>query len=377
MNSTSSPFISVVVCVFNEEELLQKCLEGLSKQSYASDCFEVLIIDDESTDQSFNIAANFIKNLHDDLPYIKCISIHHGGLSVARNVGIQQSKGDIIAFIDGDAIPDADWLKEIAYAILAGADYVGGRIDLLNTYSWVARFLQQTRHRQFFGPKIYNDQCIGCNMAFRSHLFKEIGGFNENFISRGDESTLQLKIRGRFKYGSAEKAVVLHERPSKIRDVIKITWKSSTLLPLSEKAGGKRMKWNVKMLIIEQFFMTFFPLFLCIFWINPALFTVPLLITAFANVRRLFIRPLNFAILRELIKEYGIFVGLISHVVYGYISNLLEFFGRIAGVFKYHSSVVIPPATSSVSTVKTIDNAISETIHPVYSGNTIQSTTEV
>ena len=56
------------------------------------------------------------------------------------NSGGILSEGDIIAFTDGDAVADPSWLVELVKPFLEGADYVGGRINLLNTESWVARF---------------------------------------------------------------------------------------------------------------------------------------------------------------------------------------------------------------------------------------------
>ncbi len=74
-----------------------------------------------------------------------------------------------------------------------GADYCGGRINLLNTSSRIARLLQNTRHYQCFGPTVFHDEFVGCNMVFRRDVFDQVGGFVKTFTARGDDSTIQAQ----------------------------------------------------------------------------------------------------------------------------------------------------------------------------------------
>lgn len=350
-----SPFISVIVCAFNEEKLIQSCLSGLTTQTYPFDRYEVLVIDDESTDRTFEIVSDFINGLADNAPYIRITSIQHGGLSIARNSGIRLSKGEIIAFIDGDAVPASTWLEELIKPFLRGADYVGGRINLLNTDSWVAKFLQHTRHRQFFGPLIFNDQCIGCNMAFRKEIFDLVGGFQENFVARGDESTLQERISKRFQYAPASDAIVLHERPNTVTRIILVTWKSATLSHLCAKASGRRLNWKETLLVVEQFLITIFLFLLCIIWFIPSLFLIPLFITALAVIRRFYLRPLNYAIAKGLIQEYGFIRGTVGHILFCFLLNVLEFLGRIASPWLHRTENIVPPMISKFSVLKSVE----------------------
>ena len=106
--------------VFNEEKLLEQCLESLDRQTFDGRQFEVLVIDDESDDRSFNIVKEFINRRVRRHPRFRVIRIKHGGLSVARNVGIRESDGELIAFIDGDAIADARWVEELVDTCASG-----------------------------------------------------------------------------------------------------------------------------------------------------------------------------------------------------------------------------------------------------------------
>lgn len=354
MNST--PFVSVVVCAFNEEKILRQCLDALVSQTYPAERYEIQVIDDESTDQTFSIAEEFIISRKGCLPYIRLTRIRHGGLSVARNAGIRLSRGEIIAFIDGDAVPDRKWLEELVKPFLEGADYVGGRIDLLNTDSWFAVFLQRTRNRQFFGPRIFNDQCIGCNMAFRREIFETVGGFHENFVSRGDDSTLQARIRPHYKYAPASGAIVLHERPDTILKSIRTEWKSATLATLCAKAAGVGLTLKSALLITEQSLMTIFPLLLICSWVAPEIFLFPLVISISASIRRLYLRPLNREIAKGLINEYGWLRGSVGHLLFVYFYNMLSFFGRLLSPWLYRNEPIVPPFTTPLSILKSVDN---------------------
>jgi glycosyltransferase involved in cell wall biosynthesis len=96
MTNTTKPDVSVIVPIYNIEQFLPDCLNSLLTQDGVS--FELICINDGSTDQSGNIATEFsIKN-----PQIKIININNSGLSVARNTGMQHACGKYICFIDGD-----------------------------------------------------------------------------------------------------------------------------------------------------------------------------------------------------------------------------------------------------------------------------------
>lgn len=356
MTVKEQPFVSVVVCAFNEQKLLGQCLDGLLALDYPRDLYEVIVVDDESTDNTFAIASAFIAGLGADSPRFRLVRIEHGGLSVARNSGIRLSEGSVIAFIDGDAVPARRWLDELAKPFMAGADYVGGRIDLLNGDSWVARLLQRTRNRQFFGPKIFNDNLIGCNMAYRRGVLDEAGGFHENFISRGDESTLVARIRHKFTYAPAPDAIVLHERPESLMVFAKVEWKSATLTHLGARAAGGRRSIKQSVLYLEQWAFMLTPLFLVLFALNPGLFAIPLLTGLCSAVHRLYLRPYSRAVAMGLIEHYGMFRGLFGHAVYTYAYNAIFVVGRFLSPWIHGGATIIPPMATPLNVKSSVEN---------------------
>lgn len=356
MTMEKAPLVSVVVCAFNEEKLIHSCLAGLAKQTYPFKKYEVLIIDDESTDNTFDIVSDFIKGLEDGSPHVRLVRIQHGGLSVARNAGIQLSNGEIIAFIDGDAVASSTWLEELVKPFGEGADYVGGRINLLNTDSWIARFIQRTRNRQFFGPSVFNDCFVGCNMAFRKEVFNEVGGFHENFVARGDESTLLEQIINRFIYMPAPNAVVLHERSETVMGIIRVEWKSATLASLVAKASGAKIHLKTIARDLEQFLIVSFPIFLCLVVFVPGLFGLPLTFASLAIIRRFYFRPVSRAIAKSLMRDYGFLRGTIGHILFCFIHNVIVFFGRIVSTWYYHNVKIIPPMTTPLIELNAVES---------------------
>lgn len=111
--------ISVVIPLYNKEKSIAKTLESVLAQSYTD--YEVIVVDDGSTDKSREVVEPFII---DDLRF-KILTKPNGGVSSARNFGIEKSRGDYAAFLDGDDLWDKDFLKEMVLLI---QDYPGKSI---------------------------------------------------------------------------------------------------------------------------------------------------------------------------------------------------------------------------------------------------------
>lgn len=97
--------ISVIIPVYNIKPYLDKCLESVCAQTYRN--FEILLIDDGSTDGSYEKCMEYAQKY----AFIRPFQIQHGGVSAARNFGIQKAKGKYIAFVDGDDTIDNNYLE--------------------------------------------------------------------------------------------------------------------------------------------------------------------------------------------------------------------------------------------------------------------------
>ena len=115
----NQPKISVIVPFYNAERYLKQCLDSLQKQTYAN--FEVWLINDGSIDQSYQIAAEYVKT--DER--FSLITQSNAGLATARNVGLQKMSGEYVTFVDGDDFVSENYLaKMIRVAEVENADLV-------------------------------------------------------------------------------------------------------------------------------------------------------------------------------------------------------------------------------------------------------------
>jgi glycosyltransferase involved in cell wall biosynthesis/GT2 family glycosyltransferase len=190
----NDPLASIVVCTYNRGKYLDRCIQSLRRQSYQRT--EIIIVNGPSTDETDTILQQY-----DHVVIIRQQQLN--GLSYARNLGIKAAKGEIIAFIDDDAVADENWLRFL----------VEGYSD--STISGVGGLVYgpgQT-HYQFDNGVI--DKCgipdairppdkkikdnefrifMGTNCSFRKSVLFEVGGFDPYFRYYHDESELCVRI---------------------------------------------------------------------------------------------------------------------------------------------------------------------------------------
>ncbi len=167
--------ISVVVPFHNVEKYIEDCIRALLSQTYPQECYEIIMIDNNSTDSSARIVRRY--------PQIRLLSEPRVGAYAARNTGIAESRGEIIAFTDSDCTPCTDWLQRIREALACPEVYVvqGSRrfgfeslgLSVLSDYesAKVAYIFSANTKEIYYG---YTN-----NMAVRRCIFERIGPFLE------------------------------------------------------------------------------------------------------------------------------------------------------------------------------------------------------
>jgi len=208
---TDWPRISVVVCARNEQATLAECLQHATGLDYPD--FEVIVVDDGSTDDTAAIARTF--------PEVRLFSVPHGGLGVARNVGIEVATGEIVAYLDADAYPTRQWLRYL-YLAFDRNDVGGAGGPNLSPPSD-----PQACQRVALAPGgpahvlLSDDRAEhipGCNMAFWRSVLVEIGGFDPVYRAAGDDVDVCWKVLDRgWKIGFHPAAVVWHHRRGSVR----------------------------------------------------------------------------------------------------------------------------------------------------------------
>jgi GT2 family glycosyltransferase len=227
------PFISVVVCTYNGSRTIRDTMEGLAKLQYPN--YEVVVVNDGSTDGTPNILD----------PYgARIINVQNGGLSKARNIGMEEARGEIVAYIDDDAYPDPHWLTYVA-ATFSSTDHVavGGPNIAPEGDGPIAECVANAPG----GPihVLISDQeaehIPGCNMAYRKDALQAIGGFDPQFRIAGDDVDVCWRLQQRgWTLGFSPAAMVWHHR----RNSLRAYWKQ-------QKNYGKaeallEMKWPEK-----------------------------------------------------------------------------------------------------------------------------------
>lgn len=200
-----APVLSVVICTYNRSRLLTDSLESLTRQTVGPDLWELVVVDNNSTDDTAAAIARFAGCFH----HFQCLREERQGLSFARNCGWQASRGDYVAFLDDDACAEPDWCERLLAAfrkVTPAPASVGGMIlpryeaappiwfsDDFEIRNWgdAACFLSG-----YWGQFGFS----GSNMAFPKVLLNRFGGFRTDLgmvsgkLRLGEEKELFFRI---------------------------------------------------------------------------------------------------------------------------------------------------------------------------------------
>lgn len=308
MTPDATPFISVIVCCFNEEKYIKACIESLVSQNYPKGQYEVIIVDDGSVDETSSICRSFIEHYLSTEPFLKYIRIQHSGLAAARNVGVAMARGDIIGFVDADTIVDQNWLSEVSHAFTSNPEIggIGGKIEPLNADSLMAKFLNDV-----FYDRI---KAIGANMVFRRAVFDKVGGFYTIFTSRGDDASFLRKAESFFPVVKLQKAIVFHKVTDNLGRWLKERFTTGRLLHI-HRAVNKKIKLNRTFRTKLQRSIVFYilnislPLWVGIYiYSGHPIFGCITLLSVLVILRRL--RAFfSFRIPKRLVQNYGVIRG--------------------------------------------------------------------
>jgi cellulose synthase/poly-beta-1,6-N-acetylglucosamine synthase-like glycosyltransferase len=200
---------SVIVPVYNRASTLGTCLDALLAQTVDARDYEVIVVDDGSTDGSAIVAA----------PYgVMVVRQDHAGAGAARNRGAQQARGAILLFTDADCEPLPDWIEQML-APLVQADVVGVKgVYHTRQGSLVARFAQ-AEHEEKYARLARTDRIDFVDTysaAYRRDLFLAHGGFDPEFLLDEDQEFSYRLARAGHRLVFAPAAAVYHQHPSTI-----------------------------------------------------------------------------------------------------------------------------------------------------------------
>lgn len=202
---TAAPFASVVVCTHNRSQLLAEACETALAVDYPPERWELIVVDNRSTDDTPEVARAVAARHPSRVRVVEEAEI---GLSAARNRGILEACGEVVAFLDDDAFPEPVWLSALVRALTTeGALAAGGPVEPLyngELPSWFG-----PRHLPYItvwdrGTEphelAYNEYPRGANIAFHRSAFERFGGFNPQLGRKGssllscEETELCLRV---------------------------------------------------------------------------------------------------------------------------------------------------------------------------------------
>lgn len=179
--------ISLVIPAYNEEKYIKGCLESVQKNG--NGLFEVIVVSNASTDATAEIAHSF--------SFVRVVDEAQKGLPIARQRGFDESKGDIVAFIDADARIPSGWFEKIKsrfekdphLVCLSGPYVYYDSSQLSKILVWI--------YWIFLGFPTYwftGYMAIAGNLAVRRDAFVKIGGFDMNITFYGDDTDISRRL---------------------------------------------------------------------------------------------------------------------------------------------------------------------------------------
>jgi glycosyltransferase involved in cell wall biosynthesis len=188
LSAVSDPRISIIIPALNEEGVIRRCLDSLEKNDFPKSAFEVILVDNGSTDRTIDIARSFEHALA--LKVLKLEKVH---ISALRNRGAAEARGRYLAFLDADCLAPASWLSS-ALLLLEGLQngVIGAHYGIPDDSTWVGRIWCQDR----FSEKARDVSYVPAgDLLVDRETFSAIKGFDES-IQTNEDFELCERARG-------------------------------------------------------------------------------------------------------------------------------------------------------------------------------------
>jgi len=240
------PFVSIIVPTFNGEKKLARLLPSLLNQSYPRDRYEIIVVDNNSTDGTAAFVRSFDVVRYEFYDRVQTSY-------AARNHGIGVARGEILAFTDDDCEADPHWLANavqwFAHSDVGG---VAGRILGGETDNDIARWQSRRKHLDMH-PDLETSprpHVVTANVLYRREAFDRVGLFRESMISSGDwDFACRVAADGRYRFRAAPDATVRHFHREDLRSLFQVNLRYGyghvdldRRFPLDERTPRERLR---------------------------------------------------------------------------------------------------------------------------------------
>lgn len=181
------PMLSVVIPVYNDPRGIRMTLESLTAQTYSANDYEVLAVDNGSTDETREVIRSFT-SFYDHVHLL--VEDEVQGSYAARNEGVRHARGELVSFVDADVTVEENWAESVVASFEEhGWDYMGCTIELYvegeetlgSTYDELLGGFPVERYMK------ERDFTVTACLSIRHELFEEVGPFDARLASHGDE----------------------------------------------------------------------------------------------------------------------------------------------------------------------------------------------
>jgi glycosyltransferase involved in cell wall biosynthesis len=212
------PFVSIIVPVYNEQNNLNQCIHSLLNQTYPKNKYEIIMVDNGSTDKSKEILEQHPVTIVEETDIQTSYA--------ARNAGIKTSRGDIVAFTDADCVADQYWLEKGVdnFISVDNCGLLAGKINVFARNYLKPNAVELFEKESAFQQKKYIEIWhfgATANMFTSRNTIEEVGFFNADLKSGGDREWGGRVFNRGYKQIYAEDAIIMHPARYKVNQIVK------------------------------------------------------------------------------------------------------------------------------------------------------------
>lgn len=327
--SQPSTKISVIISARNEERNIESLLQSINNQTYPKELYEVIVIDDNSTDNTTTLVRQFA--------FVKLISLKEDAINSykkkAIEMGIAAATGDLIITTDADCIVKPSWLSVIEnFYKKTGSVFIVAPVAIEANSSFVQIFqsLDFMMLQGITGASVYkqiHSMCNGANLAYEKRVFIAVNGFaGIDHIASGDDMLLLYKIHksfaGRIQYLKSKDVIVSTQAEK--------TWKA--FFNQRIRWASKADKYNDKrifpvLLLVYLFNLSFLVFFVAGWWNSFYWYSLLILLAAKTLIELPFLFSVSTYFSKTNLLKYFFFFQPL-HIFYTIIAGWLGKFGR-------------------------------------------------